>query len=81
MRHLGTGQTKASIKKMDRAIHNKGWIRSAWKSAASSMALRGIFLRRVKYGVDRFIELGDGQVSDIVGWSPERFLRIWNAYR
>ena len=28
-------------------------------------------------GVSRIIELGDGQVSDLVGWSPEDFVRIW----
>ncbi|MDB5345330.1 MAG: hypothetical protein JWP89_3707 [Schlesneria sp.] len=25
----------------------------------------------------RIVELGDGQVSDLVGWSPERFAGIW----
>ena len=25
----------------------------------------------------RIVELGDGQVSDLVGWSPERFADIW----
>jgi ATP-grasp domain, R2K clade family 3 len=25
----------------------------------------------------RVIEVGDGQVSDLVGWSPERFARAW----
>ena len=28
-------------------------------------------------GVQRIVEIGDGQVSDIVGWSPERFAEIW----
>jgi len=28
-------------------------------------------------GVERIIEIGDGQVSDIVGWSVERFVDIW----
>ncbi|MCI0391564.1 MAG: ATP-grasp domain-containing protein [Acidobacteria bacterium] len=28
-------------------------------------------------GVDRIVEVGDGQVSDLVGWSVERFVEIW----
>jgi len=28
-------------------------------------------------GVQRIVEIGDGQVSDIVGWSPKRFVEIW----
>jgi hypothetical protein len=28
-------------------------------------------------GVARIIEIGDGQVSDLVGWTPERFAEIW----
>lgn len=28
-------------------------------------------------GTDRIVEVGDGQVSDLVGWSPERFVAIW----
>lgn len=27
----------------------------------------------------RIIEIGDGQVSDLVGWTPERFASIWFA--
>ena len=30
-------------------------------------------------GVDRIVEIGDGQVSDVVGWSPERFAAIWKT--
>lgn len=30
-------------------------------------------------GVDRIVEIGDGQVSDLVGWTAERFVEIWNA--
>jgi hypothetical protein len=29
-------------------------------------------------GVERIVEIGDGQVSDLVGWSVERFVEIWN---
>jgi ATP-grasp domain, R2K clade family 3 len=29
-------------------------------------------------GVDRIVEIGDGQVSDLVGWSIERFVNIWS---
>src|SRR5215468_3526906 len=29
-------------------------------------------------GVDRIVEIGDGQVSDLVGWSVERFVDIWS---
>jgi len=28
-------------------------------------------------GVDRVVEMGDGQVSDLVGWCVERFVDIW----
>ena len=28
-------------------------------------------------GVERIVEIGDGQVSDLVGWSVERFIDIW----
>ena len=32
---------------------------------------------RTKDGQDRIVEVGDGQVSDLVGWSPERFAQLW----
>lgn len=28
-------------------------------------------------GVQRIVEIGDGQVSDLVGWSAERFAELW----
>jgi ATP-grasp domain, R2K clade family 3 len=28
-------------------------------------------------GTKRIVEIGDGQVSDIVGWTAERFAQIW----
>ena len=28
-------------------------------------------------GEFRIVEIGDGQVSDIVGWTPERFAEVW----
>lgn len=28
-------------------------------------------------GVDRIVEIGDGQVSDLVGWNAERFSQMW----
>jgi hypothetical protein len=28
-------------------------------------------------GADRIVEVGDGQVSDLVGWEPERFAAVW----
>ncbi|MBW4681807.1 MAG: ATP-grasp domain-containing protein [Microcoleus vaginatus WJT46-NPBG5] len=28
-------------------------------------------------GRQRVVEIGDGQVSDLVGWTPEEFTRIW----
>ena len=28
-------------------------------------------------GVLRVVEVGDGQVSDLVGWSVERFVEMW----
>jgi hypothetical protein len=30
-------------------------------------------------GVERVVEIGDGQVSDLVGWSSDRFANIWPA--
>jgi hypothetical protein len=30
-----------------------------------------------KDGRFRIVEIGDGQVSDLVGWTPERFAEIW----
>jgi hypothetical protein len=32
-------------------------------------------------GVNRIVEIGDGQVSDLVGCSVERFVEIWNEAR
>ena len=29
----------------------------------------------------RIIEIGDGQVSDLVGWSPEAFAELWSSLR
>ncbi|MGD1920436.1 MAG: ATP-grasp domain-containing protein [Pleurocapsa sp.] len=29
-------------------------------------------------GVKRIVEIGDGQVSDLVGWTMERFIQIWS---
>jgi hypothetical protein len=31
-------------------------------------------------GVERIVEIGDGQVSDLVGWTVERFKTIWQSY-
>lgn len=28
-------------------------------------------------GALRVVEVGDGQVSDLVGWSPEAFVAMW----
>jgi hypothetical protein len=28
-------------------------------------------------GIERIVEIGDGQVSDLVGWSVGRFVEIW----
>jgi hypothetical protein len=28
-------------------------------------------------GVQRVIEIGDGQVSDLVGWEPQAFAQAW----
>jgi len=32
-----------------------------------------------KDGVKRIVEIGDGQVSDLVGWSAERFAQLWGG--
>lgn len=31
-------------------------------------------------GTLRIVELGDGQVSDLVGWSAERFAEVWKSF-
>ena len=31
-------------------------------------------------GAARIVEIGDGQVSDLVGWSPERFAEMWHSW-
>jgi hypothetical protein len=31
--------------------------------------------------VDRIVEVGDGQVSDLVGWSASRFVEMWRKAR
>ena len=28
-------------------------------------------------GTERIVEIGDGQVSDLVGWTPSRFAQLW----
>lgn len=30
-------------------------------------------------GVERIVEVGDGQVSDLVGWTPSRFADLWHG--
>ena len=30
-------------------------------------------------GVPRVVEIGDGQVSDLVGWTPRRFYEVWRG--
>jgi len=30
-------------------------------------------------GVARVVEIGDGQVSDLVGWPAESFANIWQS--
>jgi hypothetical protein len=32
-------------------------------------------------GCQRIVEVGDGQVSDLVGWSVDRFTSLWMEYR
>jgi hypothetical protein len=31
-------------------------------------------------GVERIVEIGDGQVSDLVGWTAPRFAEVWQAW-
>ena len=31
------------------------------------------------HGIDRVVEIGDGQVSDLVGWTPGRFCDLWQG--
>jgi hypothetical protein len=28
-------------------------------------------------GIERIVEIGDGQVSDLVGWTPSCFAELW----
>jgi hypothetical protein len=42
---------------------------------------RSIIEYRRRVGVDRIVEIGDGQVSDLVGWSVERLVEIWSEAR
>jgi hypothetical protein len=30
-------------------------------------------------GIDRIVEIGDGQVSDLVGWEAQRFAQVWQG--
>ncbi|MEP6496466.1 ATP-grasp domain-containing protein [Microcoleus vaginatus ZQ-A3] len=30
-------------------------------------------------GVKRIVEIGDGQVSDLIGWSVARFAQLWGG--
>jgi len=30
-------------------------------------------------GASFFVEIGDGQVSDLVGWEPARFAELWKV--
>lgn len=34
---------------------------------------------RRRDGVERIVEIGDGQVSDLVGWEAQRFAQLWQA--
>jgi hypothetical protein len=36
---------------------------------------------RRKDGMLRVVEVGDGQVSDLVGWSPAAFVAMWTTVR
>lgn len=36
-------------------------------------------IARTVAGEERIVEVGDGQVSDLVGWSAERFAEIWTT--
>jgi hypothetical protein len=31
-------------------------------------------------GRHRIVEIGDGQVSDLVGWTPEKFAEVWRSF-
>jgi hypothetical protein len=37
-------------------------------------------IARRRDGRLRVVEVGDGQVSDLVGWTPQAFVRIWQDY-
>lgn len=30
-------------------------------------------------GVERVVEIGDGQISDLVGWSAQDFAKLWQV--
>jgi ATP-grasp domain-containing protein len=37
----------------------------------------GVDVARRAGGVERIVETGDWQLSDLVGWSVERFVHVW----
>jgi hypothetical protein len=38
-----------------------------------------IDIARREDGAPRLVEIGDGQVSDLVGWTPEAFVKFWEV--
>jgi ATP-grasp domain, R2K clade family 3 len=49
----------------------------AYCAGAISSPFFSVDVARRADGVERIVEVGDGQVSDLVGWSVERFVGIW----
>ena len=46
-------------------------------AGAISSPFFSVDVARRSDGIERIVEIGDGQVSDLVGWSVERFVDIW----
>jgi ATP-grasp domain, R2K clade family 3 len=53
----------------------------AYCAGAVSSPFFSVDVARRADGVERIVEIGDGQVSDLVGWSVERFVEIWSDAR
>ena len=50
----------------------------AFCASAIASPFFSVDMARRRDGVERIVEIGDGQVSDLVGWSVERFVQIWS---
>ena len=47
--------------------------------AASAVPFFSVDVATRADGILRVVEIGDGQVSDLVGWESARFAELWKA--